>query len=72
MLGASGCTKEEVDAAIFVLEPLLQHGVRIDNGLLELLTAFHEPVPVDELRKMETDFKRSQFRIVDDVGKEPV
>lgn len=68
MLGASGCTKEEVDGAIFVLEPLIEHGIKIDKDLLELLTIFYEPVPMDELRKMETDFKRSQFRIVDDEG----
>ena len=61
MLGASGCTKSEVDAAIFVLEPLIEHGIKIDKGLLELLTIFHEPVPKEQLRKMW----RSQFHIVE-------
>ena len=40
MLGASGCTKAEVEAAIFVLEPLLEHHVKIDKGLLGLLIWF--------------------------------
>ncbi len=65
MLGASGCTKEEVDAAIFVLEPLIEHDVRIDKSLLKLLTAFYEPVPLEVLRQMHAELNRSHFRIVE-------
>jgi hypothetical protein len=65
MLGASGCTKSEVDAAIFVLEPLIKHGVKINKGLLSLLTMFNDPVDIKELRQMRADFKRSQLHIVE-------
>jgi hypothetical protein len=64
MLGASGCTKAEVEAAIFVLEPLIERGVKIDKDLLELLTVFYEPIPQDQLRQAQADFKRSQIHIV--------
>ena len=66
MLGASGCTREEVAAAIFVLEPLLEHDVKIDKDLLELLALFHGPVPRKELRQARAELNRSRFRIVDD------
>jgi DNA-binding PucR family transcriptional regulator len=66
MLGASGCTKEDVAAAIFVLEPLLEHDVKIDKDLLELLALFYEPVPLKELRQWGAELNRSKFRIVDD------
>jgi DNA-binding PucR family transcriptional regulator len=66
MLGASGCTKEDVAAAIFVLEPLLEHDVKIDKDLLELLALFCEPVPLKELRQWGAELNRSKFRIVDD------
>jgi hypothetical protein len=65
MLGASGCTKEEVNAAIFVLEALIEHGVKIDKNLLDVLTIFHGPVPVEQLRQMWADHNRSQLHIVE-------
>lgn len=65
MLGASGCTSAEVDAAIFVLEPLIGHGVKIDKGLLKLLANFHEPMPERQKRQVRADFKRSQFQLVE-------
>ena len=65
MLGASGCIKSEVDAAIFLLEPLIEYGVKIDESLLRLLTIFHEPVPMQQLRQMQADANRSQFHIVE-------
>ncbi len=63
MLGASGCKTLEVAAAIFVLEPLIEHGVKIDKGLLELLTIFHEPPPPELLRRLHAEFNRSQLRV---------
>jgi len=62
MLGASGCTREEVNAAIFVLEPLIEYGVKIDSDLLKLLAWFCEP-PTKEERVQS---RRSQIHIVDD------
>jgi hypothetical protein len=67
MLGASGCTKEEVAAAIFVLQPLLEHEVIIDKDLLGTLALFHEPqlLTVEQRRQRDADYNRSQFRIVE-------
>ena len=65
MLGASGCTRSEVNAAIFVLEPLIEYGVKIDKELLKLLALFYNPVPVKQLRQMQTDYNRSKLRIVE-------
>jgi hypothetical protein len=75
MLGASGCTRAEVDAAIFVLEPLNGHGVKIDKGLLKLLANFHEPVPARQLVQMRADCNRSRFHVVErsaDVAKKEI
>jgi hypothetical protein len=64
MLGASGCTTEQVDAAIFVLEPLIEWSIKIDKDLLKLLTFFYEPVPEQKLRQLQRDLNRSQLHIV--------
>ena len=62
MLGAYGCTKEEVEAAIFVLQALLEYDVKIDKDLPGLLAYFCEP-PTKEERAQS---RRSAFRIVGD------
>jgi hypothetical protein len=65
MLGASGCKYSDVEAAIFVLEPLIERGIKIDKNLLELLTMFSEPMPLEELRQAQAEFNRSQFHSVE-------
>ena len=42
MLRAYGCTKAEVEATIFVLEGLIEHDVKIDKDLPNLLRMFSE------------------------------
>jgi hypothetical protein len=65
MLGASGCTKAEVDSAIFVLELLIEHGIKIDKDLLKLLGVFYEPIPMEKLRQAQAELNRSRLHIVE-------
>jgi hypothetical protein len=65
MLSASGCTKEQVDAAIFVLEPMIEHSVKIDADLVGLLTTFYELPSRGQLRQRQIDFNRSQIHLVE-------
>ena len=60
MLGAYGCTKAEIEAAIFVLEALIEHDVKIDKDLPNLLRMS------SELRQKDAEHKRSPFPIIDE------
>ena len=64
LLSAIGCTKEQVDAAIFVLQPLIDHRVKINAKLLQQLTIFHELPTNEQSRQMRADFNRSQIHPV--------
>ena len=57
MLGAYGCSKAEVEAAIFVLEALIEHNVKIDKDLPNLLRKF---------RQKDAKHNRSPFPIIDE------
>jgi hypothetical protein len=61
MLNAYGCTKAEVDAAIFVLKALVEYDVRIDKKLPELLAMFYEQPSQKELARMFAEHNRPQL-----------
>jgi hypothetical protein len=42
MLNASGCTRDDVQGAMFVLKPIIEARWPVDEDLLKLLSIFHE------------------------------
>ena len=64
LLSATGCTQEQVDAAIFVLKPLIDHRVKINATLLGLLPIFSEQPTQKQMRQMRADFNRSQIHLI--------
>jgi hypothetical protein len=55
LLAATGCTKADIEAAIFVLQPLIDHGFGGEkaDSLVELLQDFWAP-PTPALRLVDT------------------
>ena len=64
LLSATGCTQEQVDAAIFVLKPLIDHRVKINATLLGLLPIFSEQPTQKQMQQMRADFNRSQIHLI--------
>jgi len=64
MLSASGCTKEQVDAVIFVLEPLIGYRLKIDAKLVSVLSGFNDRPSEAERREKHAKFRRSRIHEV--------